>query len=115
MVLVVGAKNSSNSNRLCEIGTQMGVPTHLIADSSEIRRDWVDGVRSVGVTAGASAPEELVSDVIRYLAGLRPVEISTLNGPDEVIEFKLPLELAGSLPTPQRTKSTEAIHHDPLL
>ncbi len=116
VVLVVGAKNSSNSNRLCEIATQMGVPTHLIADSSEIRREWVDGVRSVGVTAGASAPEELVSDVVRYLAGLRPVEISTLNGPDEVIEFKLPLELAGSLPpAPQRPKTTEAIHHDPLL
>jgi 1-deoxy-D-xylulose-5-phosphate synthase len=116
VVLVVGAKNSSNSNRLCEIATQMGVPTHLIADSSEIRREWVDGVRSVGVTAGASAPEELVSDVIRYLASLRPVEISTLNGPEEVIEFKLPMELAGSLPPAlQRQKTTEAIHHDPLL
>jgi 1-deoxy-D-xylulose-5-phosphate synthase len=116
VVLVVGAKNSSNSNRLCEIATQMGVPTHLIADSSEIRREWVDGVRSVGVTAGASAPEELVSDVIRYLASLRPVEISTLNGPEEVIEFKLPMELAGSVPAAlQRQKKTEAIHHDPLL
>ncbi|HZZ60852.1 MAG TPA: 1-deoxy-D-xylulose-5-phosphate synthase [Roseiarcus sp.] len=116
VVLVVGAKNSSNSNRLCEIATQMGVPTHLIADSSEIRREWVDSVRSVGVTAGASAPEELVSDVIRYLAGLRPVEISTLNGPEEMIEFKLPMELAGSFPpAPQRQKTTEAVHHDPLL
>ena len=117
VILVVGAKNSSNSNRLCEIATQMGVPTYLIADSSEIRRDWVDGVRSVGVTAGASAPEELVSDVIRYLASLRPVEISTLNGPDEVIEFKLPLELAGSPPTraPTAEDDSEAIHHDSLL
>jgi len=94
VVLVVGAKNSSNSNRLCEIAAQMGVPSHLIADSSEIRREWIDDVRSVGVTAGASAPEELVSDVIRYLASLRPVEISTLNGPEEVIEFKLPMDLA---------------------
>jgi len=94
VVLVVGAKNSSNSNRLCEISAQMGVPSHLIADSSEIRREWIDDVRSVGVTAGASAPEELVSDVVRYLASLRPVEISTLNGPEEVIEFKLPIDLA---------------------
>ena len=116
VVLVVGAKNSSNSNRLCEIAAQMGVPTHLIADSSEIRRDWFDGVRAVGVTAGASAPEELVSEVIRYLASLRPVEISTLNGPDEVIEFKLPVELAGAVPpVAQRPMTTEAIHHDPLL
>ena len=94
VVLVVGAKNSSNSNRLCEISAQMGVPSHLIADSSEIRREWIDDVRSVGVTAGASAPEELVSDVVRYLASLRPVEISTLNGPEEAIEFKLPMDLA---------------------
>ena len=116
VVLVVGAKNSSNSNRLCEIATQMGTPTHLIADSSEIRREWVESVRSVGVTAGASAPEELVSDVIRYLAGLRPVEISTLNGPDEMIEFKLPVELApSSPPAPPRSKPTEAMRHDPLL
>ncbi len=96
MVLVVGAKNSSNSNRLCEIATQMGVPSHLIADSGEIRREWAEDVRSVGITAGASAPEELVSDVIRQLASLRPVEISTLNGPDEVIEFKLPADLAAA-------------------
>ncbi|MBV9289833.1 MAG: 4-hydroxy-3-methylbut-2-enyl diphosphate reductase [Hyphomicrobiales bacterium] len=94
VVLVVGAKNSSNSNRLCEIAAQVGVPTHLIADSGEIRREWIDDVRSVGITAGASAPEELVSDVIRHLASLRPVEISTLNGPDEMIEFKLPGDLA---------------------
>ena len=84
-------------------------PTHLIADSSEIRRDWFDGVRAVGVTAGASAPEELVSEVIRYLASLRPVEISTLNGPDEVIEFKLPVELAGAVaPVAKRLMTTEA-------
>ena len=94
VVLVVGARNSSNSNRLCEIAAQMGVPAYLIADSSEIRREWVEGVRSVGVTAGASAPEDLVSDVVRWLANLRPVEISTLNGPEEMIEFKLPPELA---------------------
>ena len=79
VILVVGAKNSSNSNRLCEIATQVG-----ISGLSDRRRqrdppDWVDGVHTVGVTAGASAPEELVSDVIRF-ASLRPVEISTLNG-----------------------------------
>jgi 1-deoxy-D-xylulose-5-phosphate synthase len=94
VVLVVGAENSSNSMRLWEISRQMGVPSHLIADSSQIRREWIEDVGSVGVTAGASAPEELVSEVIRCLASLRPVEISTLNGPDEMIEFKLPKDLA---------------------
>ena len=76
----------------------MGVPGHLIADSSEIRREWIEDARAVGITAGASAPEELVSEVIRQLASLRPVEISTLNGPDEAIEFKLPMDLAESEP-----------------
>ena len=104
-MLVVGAKNSSNSNRLCEISDRRsGVPTHLIADSSEIRREWIENVASVGVTAGASAPEELVSGVDRLARRVsRPVEISTLNGPDEVIEFKLPAGTgAGSLTTASR-------------
>ena len=61
MLLVVGAKNSSNSNRLCEIGLEMGVPSHLIADSGEIfGANGSEDARAVGVTAGASAPEELV-------------------------------------------------------
>jgi 1-deoxy-D-xylulose-5-phosphate synthase len=112
LVLVVGAKNSSNSNRLCEIAAQMGVRTHLIAHSGEIRREWIDDVRSVGITAGASAPEELVSEVIRHLASLRPVEISTLNGPDEMIEFKLPADLAKPAPLAQVQPSEpmEATH-----
>ena len=96
VVLVVGARNSSNSNRLCEIAVQTGVPAHLVADSDEIQPEWIERVRAVGVTAGASAPEDLVSDVIRRLANLRPVQISTLNGPEEMVEFKLPPELADS-------------------
>ncbi|THD47675.1 MAG: 1-deoxy-D-xylulose-5-phosphate synthase [Bradyrhizobium sp.] len=94
VVLVVGASNSSNSNRLCEIAVQVGVPAYLVADSGEIRPEWINGARSVGLTAGASAPEELVTEVIRRLADLRPVQISTLNGPEEMVEFKLPVELA---------------------
>ena len=94
VMLVVGAKNSSNSNRLCEISRQLGVPSHLIADSEEIRPEWIEDARAVGLTAGASAPEELVSEVIERLENLRAVEISTLDGPDEEIEFKLPMDLA---------------------
>jgi len=99
LVLVVGAKNSSNSNRLHEISLETGVRSHLVADSGELRSEWFDNVKSVGVIAGASAPEVLVGGV-NWLRRLGPVEVSTLNGPDETIEFRLPPELASvsSLP-----------------
>ncbi len=93
LLLVVGAKNSSNSNRLCEIGKEMGVPSHLIADAEELRRDWIEGAIEIGVTAGASAPEELVLGVIDWLSQFGPVEITTVGGREEVIEFRLPPEL----------------------
>jgi 1-deoxy-D-xylulose-5-phosphate synthase len=96
VILVVGAKNSSNSNQLREIGAQMGVPSYLIADSSELRREWVENARAVGVTAGASAPEELVQGVVDWLGQLAPIEVSTLEGRDESIEFRLPPELASA-------------------
>ena len=94
VILVVGAKNSSNSNRLREIGSETGIPSYLIADGSELQSEWVQGARTVGLTAGASAPEVLVEGVIEALARLGPVEVSTLAGPDETIEFRLPAELA---------------------
>ena len=93
MILVVGAKNSSNSNRLREIGTEAGVPSYLIANGSELHPDWVRDARSVGITAGASAPEVLVEDVIEALRRLAPVEVSTLPGRQENIQFRLPSEL----------------------
>jgi len=94
VILVVGAKNSSNSNRLREIGAEAGVPSHLIADGSELQPEWVRGRHTVGITAGASAPEVLVDDVIAALRRLGPVEVSTLPGREEHIEFRLPAELA---------------------
>jgi 4-hydroxy-3-methylbut-2-enyl diphosphate reductase len=94
VILVVGAKNSSNSNRLREIGLETGIPSYLIADSSELQPEWVQDVRTVGLTAGASAPEVLVEGVIDALARLGPVEVSVLDGRKETIEFRLPAELA---------------------
>lgn len=92
-ILVVGAKNSSNSNRLREIGAEANVPTFLIADRTELDLDFLRDVETVGLTAGASAPEILVEDVIDALRGLGPLELSMLPGVDENIEFKLPAEL----------------------
>jgi 4-hydroxy-3-methylbut-2-enyl diphosphate reductase len=92
-IFVVGAKNSSNSNRLREIGLEAGIPTHLIADGSEINAEWLHGVEVVGITAGASAPEIMVRDVINALRRLTPIEVFTLPGQDEHIEFRVPVEL----------------------
>jgi 4-hydroxy-3-methylbut-2-enyl diphosphate reductase len=94
LLLVVGAKNSSNSNRLREIGAEEGIPSYLIADGSELQPEWVKDVEVIGVTAGASAPEVLVEDVIETLRRLGQVEVSTLPGREETIEFRLPTELA---------------------
>ena len=90
----MGATNSSNSNRLREIGSEEGLPSYLIADGSELDAIWLQGVETVGITAGASAPEVLVDDVIAALRRLGPVDVSLLAGRQENIEFRLPAELA---------------------
>jgi 4-hydroxy-3-methylbut-2-enyl diphosphate reductase len=95
VLLVVGAANSSNSNRLREIGSESGIPSYLLADGSELDPAWVAGAATVGITAGASAPEAMVEHVIDALRTLGPVEVSTMDGLEEHVEFRLPPELAG--------------------
>jgi 4-hydroxy-3-methylbut-2-enyl diphosphate reductase len=97
VILVVGAANSSNSNRLREIGVEEGLPSYLIADGDELDPKWVEGVNTVGLTAGASAPEELIQNVIDALRQLGEVEVSTMDGIVENIEFRLPGELRNHL------------------
>ena len=96
LILVVGASNSSNSNRLREIGSEAGVPSYLVADSTELKDAWFADKSAVGITAGASAPERLVDDVIHTLRRLGPVEVSTLGDVEEKIHFRLPRELVGA-------------------
>ena len=93
VLIVVGATNSSNSNRLREIGDEMGKPSYLIADDNQIRREWFDKAHTVGLTAGASAPEELVGRVVDALRRIAPVEMSMMAGPIENASFRLPREL----------------------
>src|ERR1700727_1564210 len=93
VIIVAGARNSSNSNRLREIGEEVGIPSYLVADSSEIDPEWVRDAAVVGVTAGASAPEVVVEDVVRALSALGPSEVSVLDGPAETVSFRLPAEL----------------------
>ena len=94
VVLVVGAANSSNSNRLREIAAEQGVPAYLIADADALDPRWLEGARSVGITAGASAPAELVQELIDRLRTLEDVELETLPGITENVRFRMPAELA---------------------
>jgi len=94
VILVVGASNSSNSNRLREIGSEAGVPSYLVADGSALQPEWFNGKTTIGLTAGASAPEVLVDDVIAALRRFGPVKVSTLPGKEEKIQFSLPRELS---------------------
>lgn len=93
VVLVIGAHNSSNSNRLRERAEEVGVPSYLIEDASHLNIDWVKGKKTVGITAGASAPEDLVQDLIERLRQVEPVEVSVLPGVEENVHFRLPLAL----------------------
>ena len=99
VVLVVGAANSSNSNRLREIAAEQGVPAYLIADADALDPTWVRGVESVGITAGASAPAELVQRLIDRLRELTDVELQTLPGITENVRFRMPSELADAADT----------------
>jgi 4-hydroxy-3-methylbut-2-enyl diphosphate reductase len=94
VVLVVGAANSSNSNRLKEIAVEQGVPAYLIADGNALDPAWLKGAKSVGITAGASAPEDLVQAVIDRLAAIEPIELETLPGITENVRFRMPVKLA---------------------
>jgi 4-hydroxy-3-methylbut-2-en-1-yl diphosphate reductase len=94
VILVVGAENSSNSNRLREIGAATGVPSYLIDSAAALEWAWLDHAASVGITAGASAPELLVQQVIGKLAGRYAVTVETLDGIAENVHFRLPPELA---------------------
>jgi 4-hydroxy-3-methylbut-2-enyl diphosphate reductase len=86
LVLVIGAPNSSNSLRLVEVAERLGTEAHLIQRASDIKPEWLDGVGTLGLTAGASAPEMLVREVVEYLSTMRRVE--------EKMVFKLPRQLA---------------------
>jgi 4-hydroxy-3-methylbut-2-enyl diphosphate reductase len=93
VILVVGAANSSNSNRLREIGEELGVDSYLIEDAKGLDPAWLVNAKSVGVTAGASAPEQLVQEVIEALRDMSKVDLSVLPGVEESVRFRLPSEL----------------------
>jgi 4-hydroxy-3-methylbut-2-en-1-yl diphosphate reductase len=97
LLLVIGSRNSSNSNRLVEVARAGGVAAHLIDDESEIDETWMDGVAVVGVTSGASAPEKLVEGVCSWFRARGVEDIEAYRLVDEDVEFRLPVELRREL------------------
>jgi 4-hydroxy-3-methylbut-2-en-1-yl diphosphate reductase len=97
VVLVVGAPNSSNSNRLREIAAEFGVPSYLIEDANALDARWLDGISAVGITAGASAPDELVEELVERLREMDEIEIERLSGVTENVRFRMPTQLAEPL------------------
>lgn len=94
VVIVVGSPNSSNSNRLREVAHNMGVEAYMVDDAGELRSEWVTGKHRIGVTAGASAPEVLVDELIERLRQLGVARVQRLQGIRETVTFNLPRELA---------------------
>ena len=96
VVIVVGSPNSSNSNRLREVAEQLGVPAYMVDNASELQPVWVEGKKTVGVSAGASAPEVLVQEVVNRLRTLGANSVSTLDGIPERVTFPLPKGLTAT-------------------
>ena len=93
ILIVIGSKNSSNSNRLKEIADNQGKPAYLIDSSDDIDEQWLDNINSVGITAGASAPEILVQEVVSFLMSKGGVEIIEVEGAKEDVNFPVPASL----------------------
>ena len=93
LLIVIGSRNSSNSNRLREVAEHRGIPGYLVDDADGIDATWVEGKTKIGVTAGASAPEVLVQQVVERLRELSGGEVLSLDGIEERVKFQLPKEL----------------------
>jgi 4-hydroxy-3-methylbut-2-enyl diphosphate reductase len=97
LVLVIGSTNSSNSNRLVEVAREHGAASHLIDNASQVRAEWLEGVETVGITSGASAPEELVAALVDYFRDRGADDVSELRTVDEDVRFMLPKEIRTEL------------------
>ncbi len=97
LVLVIGSTNSSNSNRLVEVAREHGAASHLIDFHTQVKEEWLDGVETVGITSGASAPEELVDDLVTFFRDRGADDVSELRTVDEDVRFMLPKEIRDEL------------------
>ena len=90
LLLVVGSQNSSNSKRLEEIGREINIPSFLIDGPADINKKWLKNVKTIGITAGASAPEAVVMEVVNKLKKIEKSNVKVMDGIKEKVEFKLP-------------------------
>ena len=97
LVLVIGSTNSSNSNRLVEVAREHGAASHLIDNASQVEEAWLDGVETVGITSGASAPEELVEALVEFFRERGASDVSELRAVDEDVRFMLPKKIRTEL------------------
>jgi 4-hydroxy-3-methylbut-2-enyl diphosphate reductase len=93
LVLVIGSQNSSNSNRLVQVAEELGTPAHLIDNGSQIKEAWLEGVSTVGISSGASAPEELVQGVVNYFRARGTEDVSEFEVMKEDVRFMLPKQI----------------------
>jgi 4-hydroxy-3-methylbut-2-enyl diphosphate reductase len=97
LVLVIGSRNSSNSNRLVEVAQEHGAASHLIDNESEVREEWLEGVETVGITSGASAPEDLVQRLVAFFKERGASDVEVLEVSKEDVRFMMPREIRKSL------------------
>jgi 4-hydroxy-3-methylbut-2-enyl diphosphate reductase len=93
LVLVIGSTNSSNSNRLVEVAREHGAASHLIDNATQVREEWLEGVETVGITSGASAPEELVAALVDFFRDRGTDDVTELRTVDEDVRFMLPKKI----------------------
>jgi len=98
LVLVIGSTNSSNSNRLVEVAREHGAESFLIDNHTQVQEEWLEGTRTVGITSGASAPEELVEDLVQLFRDRGVDDVSELRTVEESVRFMLPKEIRNGLP-----------------
>jgi len=96
LVLVIGSRNSSNSNRLVEVAQEHGARSYLIDNEQEVREEWLEGVETVGITSGASAPEELVQRLVDFFRRRGAEQVSELEVSKEDVRFMMPREIRPS-------------------
>jgi 4-hydroxy-3-methylbut-2-enyl diphosphate reductase len=99
LVLVIGSRNSSNSNRLVEVARECGAASHLIDNAGEVQEEWLEGMRVIGITSGASAPEELVAELVEFFRARGTSDVSELEVVPENMRFMLPKAIRQALAT----------------
>jgi 4-hydroxy-3-methylbut-2-enyl diphosphate reductase len=97
LVLVIGSRNSSNSNRLVEVARDHGAESHLIDNETQVREEWLEGKRVVGITSGASAPEELVKRLVEFFKARGTTDVEEFDVIQEDVRFMLPKDIRREL------------------